>query len=213
MAMLFSDSSAYGQKVWEKKSYNEWSMSDALRVLTDSPWAQTDIEREPNGYTVIIRLRSALPVRQAIVRQRQIRLNYDKFTPADKSRFDAEVKEFIECPDCSKYYILTLGTMNDSYPLRALKDISLDALKSYTSLTNDKGERRDLVHFIPPKSEGGDAMFVFERFDNKGKPLLTASNKKFYFKIDEKVFEGKTLPIKKFTFEVSKLLRNGEIIF
>jgi hypothetical protein len=203
------------QKVWEKKPYQQWSLSEVIQILSDSPWAQTQIEREEGRetYFITIRLRSALFVRQALVRQRQIHLNYDKFTPDDKARFDSDVKEFLECSDCSKYYIVTLGSKNDSYPIRVVTESSLDKLKPYVSLTNDQGERRDLVHFIPPKSEGGEAMFVFARFDDQGKPLLTTSNKKFYFKIDEKLFEGKGPPVKKFTFEVSKLAEQGAIVF
>ncbi|HEX7998549.1 MAG TPA: hypothetical protein VF528_09175 [Pyrinomonadaceae bacterium] len=206
----------YAQKVWEKKPYQQWSLSEVVQILSDSPWAQTQVKEEHDSfgtYLITIRLRSALVVRQALVRQKQIHLNYDKFRPADKARFDAEVKEFLECPDCEKYYIITIGSMNDLYPIRAIKESSLDKLRPYVFLTNDKGERRDLVHFIPPKNKQGEAMFVFSRFDDQGKPLLTVDNKTFHFKIDEKVFEGQTPPLKKFTFEVSKLLQRGDIVF
>ena len=213
LSLLCLVTSAYAQKVWEKKPYQQWSMSEVMQILSDSPWAQTQIEKGHGTYFITIRLRSAIFVRQALVRQRQIHLNYDRFTPTDKARFDAEVKEFLECSDCPKYYIVTLGAMNDSYPIRAVKESSLDNLKPYVSLANDKGERRELVHFILPKTERGEVMFVFARFDDQGKPLLTTNNKKFYFKIDERAFEGKTPPIKKFTFEVSKLLQQGEIVF
>jgi len=216
LSMLCLATPAGAQKVWEKKPYQQWSLSEVEKILSDSPWAQTQIEDERDvfgTYFITVRLRSAIFVRQALVRQKQIHLNYDKFTPADKARFDAEVKEFLECSDCPKYYIVTLGAKNDSYPIRALKESSLDKIKSYVSLTNDKGERRELVHFVLPKSEEGEVMFAFARFDDQGKPLLTTGNKKFYFKIDEKVFEGKAPPIKRFTFEVSKLLQQGEIMF
>jgi|SRR5689334_15750343 len=209
---------ATAQKAWEKRPYQQWSMSEVEQILSDSPWAQTQVKEGDNissspTYFINIRLRSAVFVRQALVRQRQLHMHYDKFTPADKARFDDEVKEFLECPDCAKYYIITLGSRNDSYPLRAMKESSLDKLKAYISLTSDKGERRDLVHFIALQSEEGEIMFVFARFDDQGKPLLTTNNKKLYFKMDEKLFEGKTPPIKNFTFEVSKLLQNGEIVF
>jgi hypothetical protein len=203
------------QKVWEKKPYQQWSLSEVVQILSDSPWAQTQIE-EVEGYDpyfITAQLRSAIFVRQALVRKTQIHLNYDKLTPADKASVDAEVKEFLECSDCAKYYIITLGSKNDSYPIRAIQNSSLDKLKPHVSLTTDKGERRELVHFRLPKEKEGEVMFVFARLDGQGKPLLTTNNKRFYFKVDEKVFEGKGPSIKKFTFEVSKLLQQGQIVF
>jgi hypothetical protein len=207
--------SAYGQTIWEKKPYTEWSMGEALRVLDDSPWAQTQIESGKEAFTVTIRLRSALPIRQALIRQRQLQLNYGKFSPAEKARFDADAKDFLTCSDCAEYYIVTLtSAFNHPYPLRVLEGLSLDELKSQVSLTNDKGERRSLAGFIPPRAEGKEAMFIFQRFDDHGSPLLTTADKQLHFKIEQRVFEGKTLvPIKKFTFGVSKLIQNGEVMF
>lgn len=56
-------------------------------------------------------------------------------------------------------------------------------------------------------------MFVFNRFDDHGKPLIEPANKNLYFKIDEKVFERKSVSLKRFNFEVSKLIRNGNVVF
>ena len=224
--------SIYGQTVWEKKSYKQWTPTEVGQILNDSPWAQTQEdwgERTTNGhlnsFAAVIRLRSALPIRQAVVRQRMLVVNYDKLSAGDQSRFDAEVKQFLECSDCASNYILTLGSPimvfhntsegpNTSFDIVSrLKDLSLKDLKEYIYLANDKGERRQLVYFIPPKKEGAEAMFVFPRFDEQGKPLLTSENKSFYFKIDEKVFEKRSVPLKRFSFDVSKLLRHGEVIF
>lgn len=206
---------AFGQKIWEKKPYSEWSMSEAIRVLDDSPWAQTQIERGEADFTVTVRLRSALTVRQALIRRRQLLLNYERFPPAEKARFDADAKLFLDCADCAQYYIVTLDSpSNNPSPLRVLKDLSLDDLKPNVSLVSDKGERRELVGFVPPKGEGKEALFLFRRFDDRGRPLLTSDSKRFSFKIEARVFEGKALvPVKKFTFEVPKLLRAGEVEF
>lgn len=200
----------YSQKAWEKKPYDQWSRSEVFTILMDSPWAQVRDEKfDSTEYSSVIRLRSALPIRQALVRQKQIFLNYHKFTAADKARFDSEVKEFLECPDCAKYYIVTLNT----HAIRPLINLSLDDLKAYIYLANDKGERRQLVHFIPPKTEDAAAMFVFQRFDDQGKPLITKDNKSFFFKIEDKLLERKTVPLKRFTFEVSRMIQNGVIVF
>lgn len=228
LAVICLALTASGQQSWEKKNYKQWSLADIVRILDDSPWAQTQIERvsinyglPSNSYTAIIRLRSALPIRQALVRRRQLTVNYDKLSATDQARFDAEVKEFLECTDCAKYHLVTLvspitTTSQDSVSVDVvdkLKGLSLAELKPHVYLTNDRGERRHLAGFIPAKGEGSEAMFVFPRFDEQGKPFLTPENKRFSFTIEEKVYEKRSVPLKKFTFEVSRIIRNGEVIF
>ena len=228
----------WGQKGWEKKPYHEWTMAEVVSILNDSPWAQTASETSHpaynlpgTSYSATIRLRSALPIRQALVRQRQLAVNYDKLTSADKKRFDAETKEFLECSDCAKYYIVTLvsyvptgmppmglprGTVKGSdgvdigAPLRNLK---LNDLKPFVHLNNDRGERRALVGYLPPSAAGKEAMFIFPRVDDQGKPLITTGHKKLQFEIDSQVFKNLPEPLKKFTFEVRRLVQDGQVVF
>jgi len=56
-------------------------------------------------------------------------------------------------------------------------------------------------------------MLVFRRFDDHDRPLVTTSNQKFFLKIDEKLFDGRSVPIKSITFEVTRLTINGEVLF
>jgi hypothetical protein len=219
LTMLCLSIPADGQKVWEKKPSQQWSNFEITKILIDSPWGKIEKDYD-SSYPVNIRLLSALPIRQALVRQKQLRLNYDKLTTAEKAKFDSEVKDFLECPGCVKYYILTYRIVSNDLKVRlALKDLSLDELKPYVFLINDKGERRNLVHFIPPERRNEkalffeNAVFFFERVDEQGKPLLSIANKKFYFQVDEQSPKLKSLPVKKFTFGVPKLIQNGEIIF
>jgi hypothetical protein len=208
--LSFGTSLSYGQKAWEKKPYEEWTPQETLGILLDSPWAQLRAENNQSvAHPTIIRLRSALPIRQALVRQKKIYLNDHKFTATDKTRFNSDVKEFLECSDCAKNYIVTLS----SEALTGLRGLSFEQVKPYIYLANDKGERRHLIHFIPPKSDRSEAMFVFERFDDAGQPLITVDNKAFYFKIGDKLLENKTVPIERFKFEVSKMIQNNQVVF
>jgi len=201
---------SYGQQVWEKKPYEQWTAQEVMGILLDSPWAQLRTEpNESRDHPSIVRLRSALPIRQALVRQKQITLNYQKFTAADKARFNSEVKEVLECSDCAKNYIVTLRAQ----ALAGLRGLSFEQVKDFIYLANDKGERRPLIHFIPPKPDSLEAMFVFQRFDDSGQPLITGNNKVFYFKIEDKLLENRTVPIHRFTFEVPKIIQNGQVVF
>lgn len=210
LAMMSFGANVSAQKVWEKKSYEEWTGQETLGVLLDSPWAQFRTEpNESRDHPSIIRLRSALPIRQALVRQKQISLNYHKFTAADKARFNSEIREFLECPGCANNYIVTLRAQ----ALTGLRGLSLEQVKEFIYLANDKGERRPLIHFIPPKSDTVEALFAFQRYDDSGQPLITGKNKEFYFKIEDKLLENRTVPLHRFTFEVSKIIQNGQVVF
>ena len=222
LVILWPALTASAQNAWEGKPFGQWSRADVERLLSDSPWAQTQVGQGTDvaaPYWATIRLRSALPIRQALVRRRQLLAGYDKFGDADRARFDAETREFLECPDCARHYIVTLGSptpvnlANGVDIVYALKDASLDELKARVYLSNETGERRELVHFIPPRRAGAEAMFVFRKYDDKGKPLLTRTNKSLTFRIEEKVFEKRTTPLKKFEFNVSRLVRGGEVVF
>jgi hypothetical protein len=77
-------------------------------------------------------------------------------------------------------------------------------------LSNDKGERRMAIkHTFQKRNE---VVFFFPRLDEQGKPLITQSNKKFRFEIDEHVFRKELRPLKKLTYEVAPL-KDGEVIF
>jgi hypothetical protein len=53
-------------------------------------------------------------------------------------------------------------------------------MEKYAYLTNERGERRELVHFIAPKHDGDEAIFFFPRLDDQKRPLLTPKSKKLF---------------------------------
>ena len=92
-----------------------------------------------------------------------------------------------------------------------LKRVPDAELQRRVSLSNDKGERRTAVKLTFTKRN--EVVFLFPRFDDQGKPLITASNMKFYFEVDEYLFRKEARALRKFTFEVSRLLQDGGVIF
>jgi len=126
---------------------------------------------------VIIRLHSALPIRQAIVRIRQIESGYDKMDEKQRADFDKSMQGFLNCPICKNFYVVTLTKFIDSsgqYVDEGLfQRMGLEELKNNVWLVNEKGERRDLVQFNPPKTAGDMAVFYFARVDDKGVSFLT----------------------------------------
>ncbi len=103
---------ALAQEFWTKKPYQEWSPKECRKVLEDSPWARqhllsrvliesltaapSDRARENNPrVTYTIQFRSARPVRQALVRERQIAMEYDSLSAEQRAGFDKDAETFL----------------------------------------------------------------------------------------------------------------------
>ena len=133
----------HGQK-YLQKSYNDWTIDEAKKVLHDSPWAKEyqserglanltmqqqareaadnrldGLYRGNSGRAaaplpVVMRLHSSLPVRQAMVRLQQIGANYDKMSAEEKKKFDESANKFIACAICKDYYVVTIAKFKNS---------------------------------------------------------------------------------------------------
>lgn len=231
LMLALASASAAAREFWEKTPFERWTRQEALRLLTDSPWAQTadllkagslygdNLQAQlqaqndpfPSLLATSVRLRSALPVRQAFVRQRQLGIKYDKLSAADRAKFDAEVAEFLECPPCAKYYIVTVdSTFLNSRNKTFAKEYSLDKIQSNVYLANDKGQWRACVH---ARQENQELLFFFRREGDDGKPLVTTDNKTFLFTLTGALSDGKLTPGGHWEFKVPRLTLKGEIIF
>ncbi len=216
------------QQGWQSKPYQQWTKDDIINVASNSPWAQVQqvrvatAERIPTAWipAVTIRLRSAMPIRQALVRLKQLDAKYEKMSDKEKSAFDARMKGLLECPACADNYIVTLGPPISQHQMKnglgTLINANMSLLQQRVYLQNDLGERRELVHFVAPKHDEDEAVFFFPRLNEKGDPLLTSENKRIYF-----IFEAKNLPSTyrldsipdRFEFDVSKFIVNGKVEF
>lgn len=218
--MLLGAMSVASGQAWEKKPYQEWSKAEVERLLSDSPWAQQHTQRMSRGgdagqdATITARLRSALPIRQAIVRQMQMQARYDKMSETERAAFDAKTKPILDCPPCRDTYAVALSgrsERNVSYdPVYGrFRDATPDQLRKYVYLENSRGERREVVDFIRPQALGADAVFVFARRDPSGKALLSPDDKKLTLRFGESTITS----LFTFEFDVHKMLLNGEVAF
>jgi hypothetical protein len=80
-----------GSEYWEVKNYAQWSQQECQQLLVDSPWAKS----YRGNALYIARFLSALPIRQAIVRQRQIAHNYEQLSPQRRKEFDQQSEEYL----------------------------------------------------------------------------------------------------------------------
>lgn len=232
------------QQGMPEKPFQQWSKDEVNKILTDSLWAKTQATRiqrrgqvrsiagqteseslsrkgeltsaeDPLDYRFTLRLYSALPLRQALMRQEQLKWNYDKRSAAEQKAFDAQAKQLLlDCPVCADHYVLSVGfsstnsTGNDLI-YKWFGSATLPSIKDYIYLANERGERRNLIDFIPPKASGDDVFFVFPRLNEKGQPLFTPADKKLLFRMSDNSANAVT----NFSFDISKLIADGKVGF
>jgi hypothetical protein len=218
-ALLWAATASAQNDGWQAKPYQQWTKSEAMKVLEESPWAQVVAQSGPvvnfgggdtntNDAVYALRLRSSLPVRQALLRLRQLSEKYDQMSDKKKAEFDEKNRALVECPACADNYVIAMIPPYAA-DARALK---LERTKLYVRLMDDRGRTRELVHLIAPKTAGQEVILFFPRFDEKGEPLITPASKKLVFTIDATVL-GLGQSLRRFEFDVSKLVRDGRVDF
>lgn len=177
--------------------------------------SQMEVSRDlPVDFIFTLRLRSALPVRQALVRLRQLQTDIEKLSAKELAAFDAQTKGLLECPACADNYVVALSSRSKNSPgadavYAAFKGGRLADLQRYVYIANERGDRRALVHFVPPRVPGDEATFFFPRLDEKGSPLLGPENKELLVNLTDKQANS----ITNFKMDVSKLIVNGKVEF
>ncbi len=168
----------------------------------------------PVDFIFTLRLRSAVPLRQAVVRLKQLETNIEKMDPKDRAAFEAQIKGLLDCPACANNYVISLSSKSKSNPgadaiYTTFKGGRLADLERYIFIANERGDRRQLIHFVAPKAPGDEAIFFFPRLDEKGASLLTLDNKELLINLANNQADA----ITNFKIDVTKLRLNGKIEF
>jgi len=211
---------ARAQGGWEKTPYQSWGAADVKAVLEKSPWSRVDEQNTVLGPALlgvnapkvpdktVVLLRSALPVRQALLRERQLAVKYDRMSEAARAEFDAKNKPLLDCPACGKYYVISVKCNYVCYGGSFVEDHK----KSFY-LVNDKGERRELAGAAAlPDAHGGTILF-FPRVNEKGEPLLTPASRELTFNFLIRSMVNSDAAGRKYKFDVTKMVRGGEVVF
>ena len=177
--------------------------------------SQTEVTSQtPVDFIFTLRLRSAQPMRQALVRLKALETNVEKMTEQQAVAFETQMKGLLECPACAANYVITLSSKSKNSPgadavYATFKGGRLADLQRYVYIANERGERRPLVHFVPPKVPGDEAVFFFPRTDEKGAPLLTLDNKELLINLTD----NQANSITSFRIDVTKLVLDGKVEF
>lgn len=177
--------------------------------------AQTEVNSQmPVDFIFTLRLRSALPIRQAIVRLKNLETDIEKMNQQQLAAFDKQTQGLLECPACTDNYVITLSSKSKNNPgadavYNVYKGGRLADLQRYIFIANERGERRPLIHFVPPRVPGDEATFFFPRLDDKGALLLTPENKQLLVNLSD----NRPTSVGNFQFDVANLIVNGKVEF
>lgn len=154
-----------------QKEWTTWTLADAEKILNDSPWGQTQVDRNmayPDyGMTVSrvdlrIRFLSAKPIRQALLRILELKPTKDPVGRVDEVLQFAN-RTFPETIVISVDYDAPKGTFTLAPYMQALGAATTATLKNNTYLLTQENKECFLQEYVPPGPDGLGAKFIFPR--------------------------------------------------
>ncbi len=231
LAILVGSPASAGE-FWQEKEYQRWSERECRKLLENSPWAKhyvlgraivellgrVDPVRagEPSAQMEYqVQLRSALPVRQALVRLAQINQKYEEMAPEQQRAFDAWAERLLGAhfPDTVVVYV-TYGSNFQVYAREMAfhwQSQTTETLKNHVFLLASRGTKVPLLHYTP--SEGGGAFqLVFPR-QYEGRPLVGPQDKKLQLEFPHPNIQEQGEVRVLIEFDVKKMLMDGVVVY
>jgi hypothetical protein len=190
ITILVLSLAVFAQNDWKTKDFDKWDTKDVEAVLNKSDWAvKQGFKSGSNEITMTVRLRSAMAIRLALVRQLQLEMERKQLSPEEKEAYLKKQNGIYACPTCTDNFVITISSVSTEtkqydHIYNYYRTTTLEQLRQRIYLQNDKGEKRELVHFVSPKSPGDEAQFFFRRFDDQGKEFLPTTGKFFLFRLE-----------------------------
>lgn len=195
MLLAFSAAGQSGE-FWQKAEYRKWSERECRKLLENSPWAQnyaiseTLIERVQNTSVVPgreqrprieyqVQFRSALPIRQALVRLQQINAKYDQMPPDQQRAFDQQAERLVSGRFVDTVVVHVAFSSNaqayDRDVAAYWQGQTAETLKNSVFLIGPKGDKLAPLRYHVT-SNGREFQLVFPR-EYKGGPLIGPQDK------------------------------------
>jgi hypothetical protein len=198
---------AHADDFWVKKPWKDWSKGDIEKLTHDSPWARkwklelintqshlpsvsrdagTDlIGGADNTITYYVQFRSSMPLREAVIREKQIQQKYDKMSDSDKKAFDNTMEQVMKGNDDVIQVHVAFETSNRNFSQMLTKywsSLPAGEIPEGIYLVADSGNPVGPLTFAPPPPKGTTTEFdlTFPRMvDNK--PVIGANAKSIMF--------------------------------
>lgn len=232
LLFLASVAAAQSKDYWVKKDYRQWTAIECRKLLEDSPWAnlhnvsqvfidliQTDStarERQPNPKIVYkVQIRSAAPIRQALVRQSQINSNYGEMTADGRKAFDQNAKQFlfVDNPQSVVMHVsYTANVQNDDRELaRHWNSQTTEKLKNFVFLIGGGGVRVPVSIYTPGEGASREFQFIFPR-DYNGRPVIGPGDKTLKLEFSHPDIRGTAERIL-IEFRLEKMMMQGALVY
>jgi len=242
--VLATAAAVWAGDFWAEKEYRRWSEKECRNLLEDSPWARGRVlsevyitplqtgptdpmsqadasdptQRERQGNPRIeyrAQFRSALPVRQAMVRLQQVRQGYDQMTPEQQQAFDAEAEKFLSVAfaDTVVVYVGYSATVQGDDRELAFywQKQTTDTLKNFVFLIGGKGQKIPMLRYAV--AEAGRAFqFVFPRVYEE-QPVVEPTDKSLKLDFEHPGVRGQGKQRILLEFPVKKMLLQGALVY
>jgi len=225
------------QGPWAKKDWKQWSKEDCKKVLEDSPWAQRwthSDEKMANFATrrsgtsgvgseselavsYLVQFRSALPVREAVVRQVLLANQYDLLDPEKKEAIRKQTDPFLNRSYDDVIVVhVTYGSNVQEYN----RDLATFWQTHYPEgtvpqdafLNGPRGQKVVPVRMVSPKGGAQEFELIFPRIV-AGKPLLEPGDKTISVEFVSPSIGGVDSSRVFMEFKVDKMALNGQLIY
>lgn len=220
---------------WVKKDWKTWSKEEATKMTQDSPWAKqwgqqnsvdrtdlntaratgvTDESKETIQY--IVQIRSALPLREGIVRSQQIQLKYDKLDDEKKKSFDTQADVIINRAYDDVIFFHVYYNCSTQATARQLaqywQSITPESIPVDVVLINEHGLRVPPLRFVSPKSGTYEFELFFPRMVNN-EPVVQPGDKNLRLQFPHPAVGNFSAELALIEFKLDKMAWNGKTTF
>ena len=219
---------AQAQEFWVKKNYHTWTEKECRKMLEDSPWAKTRVvgkavlqelatrtlERSRENTPQIeyrIQLRSARPVRQALVRLQMLAAGYEKLDAEQQKALDVQAEKFLaaQFPDSVVLYVeYSTNTLGYARDLVNYWRTRTTGLLQDVRLHTPRGGQLSLLRFVHAGGDVGAFQLTFAR-QAGADPILLPQDEELKLEFNHPTIgdvSGERILI---VFKVRELLQNG----
>lgn len=199
--------STAAQPFWEKKPYTEWSKEQCRKLLQEAPWAahsgaidvqntaftrnSTQGESTEKKIDYFAQIRSALPVRQAVIRRAMLDSKYDKMPAEQKKQFDQSAEQYLARTYADVIVITVEYNSNietiDRELARYWQNITPDA-SAGIYLTGHNGIRVQPIKYQAEPGAGRAFQLVFPR-SVEGRPVVAPGDKSLILELKAPTFD------------------------